>query len=81
MHQPIRLGWVDLNIQAKAMWLSHGKLQLAAAIDRDIDGAIERVGDRLRSEFQSATTKFDAARLMRRPNSSFTRGKIVRRAS
>lgn len=42
------------------------QLQLAAAVDRDIDGAIERVGDRLRSEFQSATTKFDAARLLRK---------------
>ena len=42
------------------------QLQLAAAVDRDIDGAIRRVGDRLRSEFRSATTKFDAARLLRR---------------
>jgi len=42
------------------------QLQLAAAVDRDVDGAIERVGDRLRAEFHSATTRFDAARLLRK---------------
>jgi phospholipase C len=42
------------------------QLQLAAAADRDIDGAIRRVGDRLREDFQSATTKFAASRLLRK---------------
>lgn len=42
------------------------QLQLAAAVDRDVDGAIQRVGDRLRSEFQSVTTTFHAARLLRK---------------
>ena len=42
------------------------QLQLEAAVDRDVDGAIKRIGDRLQSEFQAASTKFDAARLLRK---------------
>ena len=42
------------------------QLQLEAAMDRDVDGAIQRIGDRLRTEFMSASTKLDAARLLRR---------------
>jgi phospholipase C len=51
------------------------QLQLAAAVDRDVDWAIQRVGDRLRSEFQSATTKFDAARLLRRAEVDYQKWK------
>jgi hypothetical protein len=42
------------------------QLQLAAAVDRDVDGAIERVGSSLKAEFESATTKSAAVRLLRR---------------
>jgi phospholipase C len=41
------------------------QLQLEAAVDRDVDAAIQRVGDRLRSDFQSVTSKLDAARFLR----------------
>ena len=42
------------------------QLQLEAALDRDIDGAIDRVGNRLWSEFQAARTKAQGVRLLRR---------------
>jgi phospholipase C len=42
------------------------QLQLEAAADRDIDGAIKRVGTSLQSEYESATTKQDAVRLLRK---------------
>jgi phospholipase C len=42
------------------------QLQLAAAVDRDVDGAINRVGSSLQAEFESATTKAGAVRLLRK---------------
>jgi phospholipase C len=42
------------------------QLQLAAAVDRDVDGAIKRVGSSLQAEFESATTKGGAVRLLRK---------------
>ncbi len=42
------------------------QLQLEAAVDRDVDAAIGRIGDRLRSEFRSVSTKLGAARLLRK---------------
>ena len=42
------------------------QLQVAAAIDRDVDRAIARVGKTLQSEFESVTTKGEAVRLLRK---------------
>jgi phospholipase C len=42
------------------------RLQLEAAADRDVDGAIKRVGSSLQAEFESATTKGGAVRLLRK---------------
>jgi phospholipase C len=42
------------------------QLQVAAAIDRDVDRAIARVGKALQSEFESAATKGEAVRLLRK---------------
>ena len=43
------------------------QLQLEASVDRDVDAAIGRIGDRLRSEFATATTtKPDAVRFLRK---------------
>jgi antitoxin component HigA of HigAB toxin-antitoxin module len=42
------------------------QLQLEAAVDKDVDRAIARVGKTLQSEFESATTKGAAVRLLRK---------------
>jgi len=49
------------------------QLQLEAAVDHDVDGAIQRVGDRLRSEFQSVSTKIQAVRLLRKAEVDYQR--------
>ena len=40
-------------------------LQLAAAVDRDVSGAIEREQDRVRGAVEDVRTKFDAVKLLR----------------
>jgi len=55
------------------------QLQLEASVDRDVDGAIGRIGDRLRSEFQSVTTKLEAVRLLRKAEVDYHRWQQSRR--